>query len=113
MITTIQQADQIIASPEPQWIFKYSATCPISHQARDEFEAYLRSHPDAPAHIVVIQSHRDISNHLAARLAIRHESPQFLLVQAGQTLWHASHFQCTAANMQQALADHAPSPTAR
>jgi bacillithiol system protein YtxJ len=55
------------------------------------------SHLDDRGHdihyaIVTVQTHRDISNAVTARLGVRHETPQALLIQDGRVVWSASHF---------------------
>ncbi|MBI3491696.1 MAG: DUF2847 family protein [Acidobacteria bacterium] len=54
--------------------------------------------PPLPAdvYLVDVWAHRPVSNAIAARLHIRHESPQVLLVDHGHVMWSASHFRVTA-----------------
>jgi len=51
---------------------------------------------------VVIQAHRDVSNHIAEAPGRVHQSPQLFLVRAGEVLWHASHYSITADAMAKA-----------
>ena len=46
--------------------------------------------------MVTVQSHRSVSDHAAARLGIRHETPQAILLRDGRPVWSASHFRITA-----------------
>jgi len=39
---------------------------------------------------------RPLSREIAARLGIRHESPQTILIRGGAVGWHASHYDVTA-----------------
>jgi bacillithiol system protein YtxJ len=104
-ISTIEQADDHIAADTPTFIMKHSAACPVSAWALQEFKKYVQAHPDQPAGLVTVQHARDVSNHIAHRLGIRHETPQILLVQDGKTLWSGSHGDVTAQNMHEALTE--------
>jgi bacillithiol system protein YtxJ len=55
--------------------------------------------------LVNLRTARDVSNALAARLRIRHESPQVLLVRDGSAVWSASHFRVAAYAIRSALTD--------
>jgi bacillithiol system protein YtxJ len=37
-----------------------------------------------------------VSDHAAARLGVRHETPQAILLRDGRPVWNASHFRITA-----------------
>jgi len=105
-LTSIEQADALIDGDAPAWILKHSNSCPISSMVKaDEVDAYFERHAGQPAVIVVVQTHREVSNHIAARLDVKHESPQMLLVRGGEALWHKSHGRITADEMAEAYAD--------
>ena len=85
-------------------LFKYSATCGTSAEALDELVAYLNKSPaDATYAMVTVQTHRDVSNEVARRLGVRHETPQALLIRDGHVVWSASHFHVTATAVEEAL----------
>lgn len=96
------EADALLSGGMPAWVFKHSATCPVSAQALDQVRDHLEQHPDQPAAMVVVQTHRPVSNHVAERTQITHQSPQLMLVRDGRVLWHASHFDITADAMAEA-----------
>jgi bacillithiol system protein YtxJ len=52
---------------------------------------------------VTAQTHRDVSNAISARLGVRHQTPQALLVRNGLVVWSASHFRVTANAVQDAI----------
>jgi len=91
--------EQLLASPNPVWIFKHSNTCPISTAAHEEVSAYLSAHAAEVAAMVVVQSDRPLSNLIAQRLARVHQSPQLFLMAAGAIAWSASHWSITATAM--------------
>jgi hypothetical protein len=53
--------------------------------------------------MVTVQTHRAISNAVAQRLGVRHETPQALLIRDGRVVWSASHFRVTAAAVEDAI----------
>ena len=108
-LTPIDSAAQIDALVDesrtrPVVIFKFSRTCGTSAYAADELHAYLQGEPaDARYAMVTVQTHRALSDAIAARLGVRHESPQFIVVRDGEVTWHASHFRATAVELTAAL----------
>jgi bacillithiol system protein YtxJ len=93
----------------PLLLFKHSFTCGVSAEALDELVCHLNEPPlDASYAMVTVQTHRDVSNAVAKRLGIRHESPQALLIREGRVVWSASHFRVTAAAVSAALQTLSP-----
>ena len=92
--------EQLLASSDRDvWFFKHSLTCGVSSAARREFERFVggTSGGNAPRFCLLeIQPAREASRTLAERLAVRHESPQAILVREGQAIWHASHWSITS-----------------
>ena len=73
---------------EPIILFKHSQSCGVSLMAR---ELVAEGDVPAPVHEIVVQQQRQISNAVAERLGVRHESPQVFVVARGQATWHSSH----------------------
>lgn len=76
---------------KPVVIFKHSTTCPISSGVYQEV-----SRVDGDINLIVMQSARDVSNAVASKTGIRHESPQAIILKNGAPVYHASHFDVTA-----------------
>jgi bacillithiol system protein YtxJ len=92
------------SSQRPIAIFKHSRSCGTSAQAHEELEAFLLNDGcDADVHLVDVLMNRQLSQAIAARFHVRHESPQLLVVRNGQVRWHGSHFRVTAENVRTAL----------
>jgi bacillithiol system protein YtxJ len=84
---------------KPVLIFKHSTTCPVSAAAYREFHNALDVGDLVgvrPAVVRVIEE-RPLSQAIARRWTIAHQSPQALLVQGPNLLWHASHHAITRA----------------
>lgn len=105
----IDELDRLLAntSERPLLLFKHSVSCGTSHEALDELIEHLNDDKlDASYAIVTVQSHRELSNAVSARLGVRHETPQALLIHRGRVVWSASHFRVTAAAVQSAIKSH-------
>jgi bacillithiol system protein YtxJ len=109
-LTQISDLDMLEAAiaeslDRPVLLFKHSRTCGISCEALDELRAHLatRRIADAGYKMITVQSHRSVSDSVARRLGIRHETPQAILLRHGRPVWSASHFRITAAEIDRHL----------
>lgn len=88
----------------PVLLFKHSRTCGISCEALDELHAHVeQSGADVAYKMITVQSHRAVSDEAAARLGVRHQTPQAILLRDGRPVWNASHFRITARQLAQVL----------
>ena len=88
----------------PVLLFKHSRTCGISAEALDELRSHLERGAAAAAYkVITVQSHRRISDEVADRLGVRHETPQAILLRDGRPVWKASHFRITADELNRAI----------
>ena len=95
-LQNVEEIDQLIETSraKPVMIFKHSLICPISAMAHREFERFLVGRPqdDPVVHTLIeIQNARPVSNAVAEKTGVRHESPQALLLKDGKVVWHKSH----------------------
>lgn len=108
-LQSVDQLDEVLSTSGtgPVLLFKHSYTCGVSAEALDELIAHLneRDH-SVPVAMITVQTHREVSNAAAARLGIRHETPQALLVRDGRVVWSASHFRVTSNSVDQAIKAH-------
>jgi bacillithiol system protein YtxJ len=99
--------EELLASSgdQPVLLFKHSETCGISCEAYDELIAHM-AEDGTRAHyaMVTVQERRELSNAVASRLGVRHETPQVILVRDRRVIWTASHFRINAQTLNQALA---------
>ncbi|WP_318345410.1 bacillithiol system redox-active protein YtxJ [Flagellimonas baculiformis] len=75
----------------PQVIFKHSSTCGISSMVLKIFNGSYDPTLDYDPYFLTIQAHRDLSNVIADRFGVRHESPQLLILKNGKVIFHTSH----------------------
>lgn len=102
-LTDWKQLDEIVAESEnaPVVIFKHSTRCAISRMALKGFESgYSLPRARAKMYFLDLLRHRDISNAIAERFGVYHESPQLLLIQKGKVIYHTSHSDISAEAVQ-------------
>ncbi|MEM7480940.1 MAG: bacillithiol system redox-active protein YtxJ [Acidobacteriota bacterium] len=95
-LTAAEQLDEAFAasSQRPVWLFKHSLTCPISSRAWHRYQRFVEDRPADDETLytaVMIQQARPLSNDIAERTGVRHESPQAILLRDGRAVWNASH----------------------
>ena len=74
-------------------IFKHSTRCFISKTVLKNFEKEVGEvHEDGVSYYFLdLIKHRELSNDIAEKFQVRHESPQLLVIQDGIVINHASH----------------------
>jgi bacillithiol system protein YtxJ len=78
---------------QPQLIFKHSTRCSISAAAKHRLELNLdKLRTQFKLHFLDLILHRDISNGVASRFAVLHESPQVLVIVKGQVVLNITHY---------------------
>jgi len=106
-LTSIEELTGVLDESEqrPVLIFKHSNACPISARALSEFRRFLEDADSTGAsyNMVTVQEARAVSDEIASRLALEHESPQAILVRNRRPVWNASHFGITAGSLSDAI----------
>ena len=93
-LTELQQLDQIINESfnKPQLLFKHSTRCGISRMVKNQFETdYAWDSNEADLYYLDLLNYRTISNEIATRFNVYHESPQLIILKNGVVEAHASH----------------------
>ena len=98
---------------DPVLIFKHSTQCSISAQAYEEFTDFVEGIRNLLCGTVLVIENKKLSNSIAERFGVRHESPQALLVKEGRVIWHASHWSITSDSLNEALGNYAQSTDQR
>ena len=90
----------------PVMIFKHSTACSISATAKNRVERQWAEAglEDVKAYYLDLLAHRSVSNLIADQLGVRHQSPQLLLLQDGDCVYHASHLGINLNEVKQKLA---------
>lgn len=92
-LTDLSQLDEIvsISNEKPVVIFKHSTRCSISRFALKQFENEFDLDGKVDAYFLDLIEHRDISNEIASRFNVIHQSPQLLLIKGGKSVYDFSH----------------------
>lgn len=90
-LRSIEDLEQIIhlSQVKPQVIFKHSTRCNISSVAKNRLERAGAS--ELQFHYLDLISYRPLSNSIAERFAVEHESPQILVIKNGKCIYYESH----------------------
>lgn len=98
-LTDINQLDSIVSESEekPVVIFKHSTRCSISRMALKNFEReYDFDEDEVTPYFLDLINHRDISNEIAHKFNVIHQSPQLLLIKNGKSVYDVSHSEIDA-----------------
>jgi bacillithiol system protein YtxJ len=88
----------------PILVLKHSTRCPISARAQQAYQRFAET-ATAPCCRVLVLEQRDVSDAVAARLQLPHQSPQAFVLHKGKVVWQASHFAITEEALAGALAN--------
>ncbi|SFB17787.1 MULTISPECIES: bacillithiol system redox-active protein YtxJ [unclassified Bacillus (in: firmicutes)] len=102
-ITTMEEFNEQLKAGEKLLLLKHSSTCPISHAGYDEYKKFVSNHPDMNACYLIVQDSRPLSNEIAEKFQVKHESPQAILFVNGEVEWHASHWKITNKSLEAAI----------
>lgn len=106
-LSDVRALDAAIAESceRPVLLFKHSRYCGVSCEALDELQSHIdaRAGADVAYKVIIVQTHRPVSDAVAQRLGLRHETPQAILLRDGKVVWNASHFRITADQLDQVL----------
>ncbi|MFK7799579.1 MAG: bacillithiol system redox-active protein YtxJ [Aureispira sp.] len=82
-------------------LFKHSTRCPVSSMAKRLVERDWDLSIDA--YFLDLIAYRDVSNAIAERLEVQHQSPQMIVVKNGAAVYDASHESIQVTAMAEAL----------
>lgn len=92
-LTDAGQLNEIIneSTEKPVAIFKHSTRCGVSRMTLKQFESEYDLEDKVTPYFLDLLENRDLSNEIASRFGIEHQSPQLLLIRNGRTIYDASH----------------------
>jgi len=74
-------------------IFKHSTRCSISRTTLDRLERNWKAElPNTKSYFLDLLSFRELSNAIAERFNVEHQSPQVLIISEGKSIYDRSHF---------------------
>ena len=92
-LTDLGQLNEIsqLSNEQPVVIFKHSTRCSISRMALKQFENEFDLSDKVTPYFLDLIAFRDISNEIASRFELVHQSPQLLLIVGGKSVYNVSH----------------------
>lgn len=96
-LTDITQLEQLTEESRDLavGIFKHSTRCSISATALDRLErnwSKVQGTETVKMYYLDLIAHRNISNAVAEKYGVEHQSPQFILLKNGKAVYHESHY---------------------
>jgi bacillithiol system protein YtxJ len=100
----MEQFDEIdeISKTKPVVLFKHSTRCSISRMALKQFDAEF-NYPEEKIdwYLLDLLNHRDLSNEIASRYIVVHQSPQIVVIRNGKAVFNESHDSIAAEDLKQ------------
>lgn len=92
-LTDLGQLNEIVdlSNEKAVLIFKHSTRCSISRYALKQFENEFDLEEKITPYFLDLLNHRDVSNEIANRFDVFHQSPQILLIRNGKAIFSTSH----------------------
>ena len=103
-LQSMEQLNEIVTNngTNTALLFKHSTRCSISTVALERLNKSSLS-DRVPAYLLDLLSYREISNAIATRLQVPHESPQVLLIKNGECFYDESHLSITVEDIEKTL----------
>ncbi|MFD2786152.1 bacillithiol system redox-active protein YtxJ [Hymenobacter rubripertinctus] len=106
-LTAAEQLTDIVRESyeQPVIIFKHSTSCSISAMAKSKVERQWADAglDDAKIYYLDLLRFRPISQEIAQKFSVHHESPQLLLIRNGECSYDASHMGIKLSEVKSAL----------
>lgn len=103
-LNKMEQFDEMdeISTTKSIVIFKHSTRCSISRMALKQFDAAF-NYPEEKInwYLLDLLNYRDLSNEIAHRYNVTHQSPQILVIQNGKAVFNATHDSIAAEDLKQ------------
>jgi bacillithiol system protein YtxJ len=100
----MEQFDEIdeISKTKPVVLFKHSTRCSISRMVLKQFDAEF-NYPEEKIdwYLLDLLNHRDLSNEIASRYNVVHQSPQIVVIRNGKAVFNESHDSISAEDLKQ------------
>jgi bacillithiol system protein YtxJ len=102
-LTDLGQLNEIstLSHDKPVAIFKHSTRCSVSRMALKQFENEFNNDVKVTLYFLDLIENRAISNEIAIRFAVTHQSPQLILIKEGKAIYHVSHSEIDAESLKE------------
>ena len=93
-LESVDQLDNIIknSSIKPKVLFKHSTRCGISRMVLKQFEnGYQKADDQVTYYFLDLLNYREVSNAIAEKLQVTHQSPQVIVLRNEEVIHSESH----------------------
>lgn len=87
----------------PVAIFKHSTRCSISSVAKMRLSSSWNFDNDLPIYYLDLLSYRNLSNLIAQKFNVEHQSPQLIVLLNGESIYHNSHLSISVNDVKKTL----------
>lgn len=84
-------------------IYKHSTRCSISSVAKTRLSLSWDFKEELPIYYLDLLSYRHISDLIAEKFNVFHESPQLIVIKNGKVIYHNSHLSISVKDLHRAL----------
>jgi bacillithiol system protein YtxJ len=105
-LTDVNQLDAILeeSKNQPVAIFKHSTSCGISHHVKSTLEEdWDFDEKEVKVYYLDLLAYRPISNEVARKFNVIHQSPQFILIKNGEAIKDWSHYSISNKTIRKAV----------
>lgn len=103
-LTSMEEFESIdsISNNKPVVLFKHSTRCSISRFALKRFDTeYDFSDNQMDWYLLDLLNYRELSNEIARRYNVEHQSPQIVVIKNGKAVFNASHDNIDVSDLKQ------------
>ncbi|QBZ98725.1 bacillithiol system redox-active protein YtxJ [Flavobacterium sangjuense] len=102
-LADLGQLNEIIAesAEKPVIIFKHSTRCGVSRMVLKQFENEFDLHEKITPYFLDLLEHRNVSDEIASRFGVFHQSPQLIVIKDGTAVFNDSHGSIDAGKLKQ------------
>lgn len=102
----VEKLDQLTtdSNHKPVVLFKHSTRCGISQHAMHRLESeWDLDENEVDFYYLDLLRYRDISNEIAAKYKVVHQSPQIIVLKNERVIFHSSHHAISIPSLKKAL----------
>jgi len=90
---------ETLSFEHPIAVFKHSTRCPVSVFAKKAFEKEWQApESECPVYLLDLLAFRPVSNAVAEKFNVVHQSPQLIVLHKGKVVYTASHENISASD---------------
>jgi bacillithiol system protein YtxJ len=102
-LADLGQLNELVAesADKPVIIFKHSTRCGVSRMVLKQFENEFDLHEKITPYFLDLLEYRNVSNEIASRFGVFHQSPQLIVIKDGNAVFNDSHGSIDASKLEQ------------